>query len=126
METASKKGDLDDFKEALQKYTKATPDVTYVQLENAFRSQDFKVYLIATEKELAATYTNVDLQGNLDKKFTVSYRLSANPQRPKEKIAWPSSPQENLARLEDAGEVEDRKVIKCRNCEQLGHNSKVS
>ena len=125
MKVASDQRDLDDFKEALKKYLKATPDATYQQLETAFRGQSFNVYLIGLEKELAMTLTNIDLQGKADKKYTVSYRLSPNHQRPKEKDFWPSGPEENLARLEDAGEVFDRGVPKCSNCEQLGHGFKV-
>ena len=124
MKEASAERDLDDFKEAAQKYIKATPDATYVQLERAFRGQNFSVYLIAMEKELAVTYTNMDLQGNLDKKFTVSWRLSPNHQRPKEKEFWPATPEENFERLQDAGEPVDRGIPKCNNCDQLGHISK--
>ena len=62
----------------------------------------------------------VDLQGNLDKKYTVTWRWSDKAARPKEKDGWPS-PAENLERLEDAGEPVDRGIVKCSNCEQLGH-----
>jgi hypothetical protein len=106
------------------KYIKATPDATYVELENAFRAQNMNIYLIGMEKELALTYTNMDLQGNLDKKYSVSWRLSANHQRPKEKDFWPASPEENLARLQDAGEPVDRGIPKCSNCDNLGHTKK--
>lgn len=125
IKVASDERDLDDFKEAFRKYLKATPDATYVQLEKAFREQSFTIFMIATEKELAVTYTNMDLQGNLDKQYSVSYRLSPNPQRPKEKDAWPATPEENLTHLENAGEPVDRGVPKCGNCEQLGHTFKV-
>src|SRR4051794_39640907 len=85
MTAASVERDLDDFKEELLKYIKATPDATYVQLESAFRTHNFTVYLIGIEKELAPTYTNMDLQGNLGKKYSVSFRFSDKHQRPKEK-----------------------------------------
>lgn len=124
LKVASDERDLDDIKEAALKYIKATPDATYLQLENAFRSQNMNVYLIGIEKELAVTYTNMDLQGNLDKKYTVSWRLSPNHQRPKEKDSWPASPEENIARLEDAGEPVDRGIPKCSNCDNLGHTRK--
>jgi hypothetical protein len=125
MKVASNERDLDVFKEAFRKYLKATPDATYVQLEKAFRDQGFTIFMIATEKELAVTYTNMDLQGNLDKQYSVSYRLSQHHQRPKEKDGWPATPEENLTRLENAGEPVDRGVPKCRNCEQLGHSFQV-
>ena len=121
LKAASDERDLDDIKEAAQKYIKATPDATYPQLENAFRAQNMNIHLIGIEKELALTYTNMDLQGNLDKKYTVSWRLSPNHQRPKEKDFWPASTEENLARLHDAGEPVDRGIPKCGNCENLGH-----
>lgn len=121
---ASAEGDLDDMKEAIAKYIKATPDVTYVDLEKAFRIQGLQIYIIALEKELQPTYTNMDLQGNLDKKYSVSFRKSPKHARPKEKDLWPASPEENLERLLDAGEPVDRGIPKCSNCEQLGHMSK--
>ena len=124
LKAASDERDLDDIKEAAMKYIKATPDATYHQLENAFRAQKMNIYLIAIEKELALTYTNMDLQGNLDKKYSISWRLSPNHQRPKEKDAWPASPEENLERLKDAGEPVDRGIPKCSNCETLGHTKK--
>jgi hypothetical protein len=55
LKAASDEKDIDDIKEAAQKYIKATPDATYLQLENAFRAQEMNIYLIATEKELALT-----------------------------------------------------------------------
>jgi hypothetical protein len=121
---AATERDLDDIKEAALKYLKSLPDVTYPELEKAFRSQAVGVYLIAMEKELAVTYTNMDLQGNLDKKFSVSWRLSPHHQRPKEKDAWPATPEENLVRLADAGEPVDRGIPKCSNCDNLGHTKK--
>lgn len=68
------------------------------------------------EKELAITYTNMDFQGNLDKKYTVTWRWSNKTQRPKEADYFPTSPEENMERLEDAGEPIDRGVPKCGNC----------
>lgn len=112
------------MKEAVLKYIKATPDATYIDLEKAFRTQELNLYLIAMEKELATTYTNMDLQGSLDKKYSVSYRKSPKHARPKEKELWPATPEENLERLLNAGEPVDRGIPKCSNCEQLGHISK--
>ena len=125
MRMASEERDLDDFKEALQKYLKATPDATYVQLETAFRIQNFSFYYIALEKDIQETFSNMDLQGNLGKKYSVSLRKSPKHQRPKEKEIWPSSTEENMARLEDAGEPVDRGIPKCRNCDTFGHTAKT-
>lgn len=112
--------DLDDVKEAAQEYIKANPDITYLNLEKAFRAQSLPIYLIAIEKEIASTYSNMDLQGNLDKKHTIQWRWSPKAARPKEAEGWPSV-EENLERLADAGEPVDRGIPKCSNCEELGH-----
>jgi hypothetical protein len=119
---AADERDLDDIKEAVAKYLKALPDTTYVLLEQAFRAQGINVYIIALERELAITYTNMDLQGNLDRKYTISYRLSDKAKRPKEAAGWPATPEENLERLKDAGEPIDRGISRCGNCSKLGHS----
>jgi hypothetical protein len=117
--------DMDDVKDAVQQYIKACPGTNYVALEGAFRNQDIGLYLIAMENpNLLVTYTNMDLQGNLGKKFQVHYRFSPNPARPRERESWPSSPEENTKRLEDAGEPVDRGLTKCSNCGELGHIAK--
>lgn len=123
MDAASER-DLDDVKEAVQMYVKALPATTYAELESAFRAQDVGVYLIAMEREIADTYTIVDLQGNLDRKYSISYRFSDKPKRPRESEGWPASPAENLERLAEAGEPMDRGVPKCGNCDALGHIAK--
>ena len=115
---------MDDITEAAEKYFKSAPDATYQQIEHAFRTQDIKVYLIAIEKELNVTYTNMDLQGNLERKYTVTWRLSDKPLRPKEKDLWPPTPEENFERLANAGKAVDRGIIKCSNCDELGHGFK--
>lgn len=112
IKAAAEDRDLDDVKEAAQKYFKACPDTTYVDIEKGFRAQDMGVYLIAIEKELAVTYTNMDLQGKLDKKYTVNWRFSDKPSRPKEKEFWPATAEGNLERLADAGIPVDRGVPK--------------
>ena len=109
----------------MQIYVKASPETTYVELEEAFRNQALDVWLIAIEKPyLAPTLTNMDLQGHMDKKYTVTYRFSPKPTRPREREVWPDTPEQNLERLADAGEVVDRGVTKCNNCNELGHSSK--
>jgi hypothetical protein len=99
----------------------AIPDMTFVALEKAFRAQDLGVYVIALERELSQTYTNMDLQGNLDRTYTISYRLSEKPKRPKEAEGWPASAEENMERLKDAGVPVDRGVPLCGNCDTLGY-----
>lgn len=116
--------DMDDVKEAFLKYVKACPIATYSDLEDGFRTMGIPLYIIAMERELAPTYTNMDLQGNLDKTYTVSLRFSPEARRPKEALGWPESPEENMERLKDAGQPVDRGIPKCNNCEELGHVSK--
>ncbi|KAI1270582.1 hypothetical protein F5Y18DRAFT_16554 [Xylariaceae sp. FL1019] len=116
---------MDDVKEAVQLYVKAVPETTYVDLEEAFRIQDMGVYMIAIEKPaLLPGFTNMDFQGNLEKKFSITYRFSDKPARPRERELWPSSTEENLERLKDAGEVVERGLAKCSNCSELGHISR--
>jgi hypothetical protein len=116
--------DMDDVKEAAEKYIKACPDVTYAQLEKAFRAQEVGVYLIALEKELSKTYTNMDLQGVLKKTHSISWRFSPKPQRPKEAEGWPENPEQNMERLDDAGTPVDCLMPLCSNCDELGHVKK--
>ncbi|KAH0538955.1 hypothetical protein FGG08_004470 [Glutinoglossum americanum] len=119
LKTASAERDLFDFKTAVAIYVKALPDTTYKDLEEAFRSSNFKVYLIALEKEVIATSTLMNLQGKIDCKYAITYQFSANPRRESEKATWPASPGENLMRLEDAGTVTDRHIPMCSNCDRI-------
>ncbi|KAI1199634.1 hypothetical protein F5X97DRAFT_113798 [Nemania serpens] len=117
--------DMDDIKEAIQQYIKACPETTYPELEFAFRSQKVELYLIAMESQsMMSTLTNMDMQGNLDKKYRVNYRFSSRPVRPRERELWPSSDEENITRLKDAGEPVSRGLTKCTNCSELGHIAK--
>ncbi|KAL0942228.1 zinc knuckle transcription factor [Colletotrichum truncatum] len=112
-------------KEAIQKYLKHYPKMTYVDLEDAFRCQQIGVYLIATERALAPTHTNMDLHGNLEKRYTVQWRFSPKPERAREKATWPPTPEENRERLHDAGEPVSRLMPKCNNCDEIGHTAKA-
>lgn len=78
-----------------------------------------KVFLIALENpNLLSTYTLMDLQGNLDKKYQVRFSTSKTPPRPKEKQGWPKEKQ-NLERLKDCGVAVDRRLPKCTNCDGM-------
>ena len=115
MKEASKTRDLDDFKDAVKILLKAVPTYTYPQLEKEYRSRGFTVFTIAMEKDTLDTWTNCDLQGKIGKKYAVGYYFSAKPQRPSLVDKWPSSPEENMERLADAGVPMDRGVEKCNN-----------
>lgn len=121
LEQAIKERDMDDAKAAIEKYSKACPDMTYVQLQEGIFDQGLNLFLIAKERELLPTYTNMDLQGNLNKKYSISYRFSDQPQRPKEADAWPSTREEILSRLDNAGIVVEQSVPYCTNCQEMGH-----
>lgn len=116
--------DIDMLKPAIDSYLNACPDITYVDLEGKFREQKLGIYLVAVEKPLLGAFTNMDTQGNLGKKYTVTYRWSDKAARPRERDLWPSSPEENLERLADAGVTVSSLKIKCRNCEEYGHSSR--
>ncbi|KXX77045.1 Cellular nucleic acid-binding protein [Madurella mycetomatis] len=121
----TKERDIDDVKQAIQIYVKPSPEATYPELEQAFRTQDVQLWLIAIEKpNLAATLTNMDLQGNLGEKYTITYRFQWNSPRPRDRELWPKDVDENIERLKDAGEVVDGGLPKCRNCDEVGHIAK--
>ena len=67
------------------------------------------------------TYTLMNLSGKLDCKYHVGFFFSDKPKRVSLKEGWPSSPEENLERLKDAGIPVERGIPKCSNCD--GSNS---
>lgn len=116
---------MDDAKEAIEEYVKALGgEVTYRQIQERLMEENVKVWLICTERDLIDTFTNMDLQGKIDKKYSISVRFSDKPERPREVDVWPNGDGEILTRLDDAGMVVDRGVPKCYNCGELGHTSK--
>lgn len=60
--------------------------------------------------------TFIDLQGKLDRTFEVGFFFSYNPPRAILAQGWPKSPQENYARLADAGLPMERGIPKCARC----------
>lgn len=125
LETAISERDIDDIKEKVQIYIKAQPETTFPELEKALRSQGYGLYLIPLERaNLSITLTNMDLQGTLNKKYTVNYRLSDKPRRATEKEGWPENHEEVMERLADAGDVVPCGLPKCMRCNELGHTSR--
>lgn len=117
--------DVDDAKDAVQEYIKALEGkVTYRDLQQSFIDQNIGLWLIATERPLLPIFTNMNIQGFMGKKYSVSYRLNEKPDRPRELEGWPKDRDEILARLDDAGEVVDTGIPICMNCKELGHVSK--
>ncbi|KOS20218.1 ATP-dependent RNA helicase glh-4 [Escovopsis weberi] len=126
LKQAAAERDVDDAKEAIQEYVKSLQGaVTYREIQEALIDQGISIWLIATQRPLNNIFTNMDLQGNVGKKYSISYRLSNSPERPREMDGWPTSNDEILTRLDDAGEVVDSGKTKCHNCGKLGHAAKV-
>ncbi|PHH86827.1 hypothetical protein CDD83_9697 [Cordyceps sp. RAO-2017] len=118
--------DMDDTKEAVQEYIKAVGDaMTYRELQEALFAQDIKLFLIPIERPLVGVFTNMDLQGNMGKKYSITYRFSETPARPREAESFPENRDVLLDRLNDAGEVVDSGRSLCHNCGELGHISKT-
>lgn len=125
IKTAAAEQDADDAKDGIQAYVKAlNGGISFRELQEAFIRDKIPLWLIATERSLIEIFTNMDLQGNMGKKYTVSYRFSDQPQRPREIEGWPKSHEEILSRLDDAGDVVDSGKPKCSNCDELGHIAK--
>lgn len=125
MVEAAKIRDMDDVKEAFQEYIKSTPETTYQAVEKGLRDQGHPLYIIAIEKpQLVGALTNMDLQGNLGKKYTVTFRFEDKPLRERERQFFPKDAAENMERLNDAGEPVDSGKMKCSNCSEYGHISK--
>jgi hypothetical protein len=129
LKRAAQDSDIDDAKEALQEYVKANQiqgvKATYKEIQEACIGQAINFWMIATERELLPVFTNMDLQGNLGKKYSVSYRFSKDPRKPIERDGWPASMDELLNRLEDAGDIVDRRLPRCIRCGEMGHTTKT-
>ncbi|KAL8657231.1 MAG: hypothetical protein Q9226_002126 [Calogaya cf. arnoldii] len=111
--------ELDEFREAIQVYQKAVKEVSYEQLERSFRTNELGIYIIAMEPrdgEILDTHTLVDLSGKKDCKYKVGYHFKKTPKNTKMADMWPSSEEENLVRLQDAGVPYERGIPKCLRC----------
>ncbi|KAL8842030.1 MAG: hypothetical protein Q9205_005050 [Flavoplaca limonia] len=111
--------DLDEFREAIQVYQKAVKELSYEQLERSFRANGLGIYIIAMEPregEILDTHTLVDLSGKKDCKYKVGYFFKKTARSGKLADAWPSSEEENLVRLQDAGIPYERGIPKCLRC----------
>ncbi|KAK5086765.1 hypothetical protein LTS08_007178 [Lithohypha guttulata] len=114
--------DVDDFKEAVKILSKANPDLTYVQIEKELRKRGSKIFLIGLKKEVAVAYTNVSLQGDINKTYTLGvFTKTDSCPRPILMPAWPKGPEDNLARLEHTGLPMERGIQICNNCGEPGH-----
>ncbi|KAK7220629.1 hypothetical protein V2G26_008632 [Clonostachys chloroleuca] len=117
--------DVDDAKEGVQEYVKAlNGEITYKDFQQVLIDQDINLWFIPVERSLLETFTNMDWQGNMGKKYSVTYRFSEKPDRPCEVEGWPKDRDEILTRLEDAGDVVSNGKPLCSNCKQVGHIAK--
>lgn len=100
-------------------YAKAYPELTLYDLESSFRDANFNTYLIGKEQAIAVTHTIVNLEGKPDQKYVVSIQWAAKPRRAKFAEGWPTSVEDNMARLAHSGFVLDGFVTKCDNCNEV-------
>ncbi|KAK2747333.1 hypothetical protein FQN57_002231 [Myotisia sp. PD_48] len=121
---ASKERDLEDFRDGLKIYSKASPLATFDDIEKKLREENLNFYIIGLEREVGDCHTLVNLQGKLNCKYVVGFFFSDKPQRVNLQERWPASAAENLERLTEAGFPLDRQVPKCGNCGQMGHTFK--
>ncbi|KAL5594460.1 hypothetical protein BROUX41_001393 [Berkeleyomyces rouxiae] len=108
----------------VKKYSKIFPDKTYVDIQKNLLEAKIDLFLIALPASLINTKMLMDLQGNLAREFRVYYRFSQKCVRPPEQEHWPPTWEENLKRLENAGEPVDSFEPRCFQCGKLGHISK--
>ncbi|QGA16444.1 hypothetical protein EYB26_004111 [Talaromyces marneffei] len=126
LKKADTERDLDDFRDSFQVYAKAEPTKTFVDIEKQLRVEGGNVHLIALEKQKEGfeNYTFIDLQGKLNCTYVVKFFFDNKPHRDHLVKRWPTSPEDNLERLTDAGFEYDRLIPKCVNCGELGHIAK--
>lgn len=118
--------EVDDFRETLKILSKANPALTYPAVEKELRKRDLSFFLIGLKKEVAQAYTNVNLQGEVGKTYTLGvFTRSDSCPRPVLMEAWPKDAADNLLRLTDAGVPLSRGVPVCSACNQLGHTRKA-
>jgi hypothetical protein len=66
---------------------------------------------------LADDMTNIDISGNINRKYAIQIQTSYAPRRKKFSQGFPKDKEENAERLIDAGFTHDKLVMKCRRCE---------
>ena len=113
---ADKEKDVHDFKIGLLTYRMAFPELTAPAFETSLRDNNMNFHIIAMKQEISDTHTIINLQGEKDQEYALSFQLSDKPRRAINVDRWPATPEENLERLEKAGFVVDGFVTKCHNC----------
>ncbi|KAF3242388.1 hypothetical protein TWF192_008643 [Orbilia oligospora] len=109
MDQASKDRDLDAFKDVGLEYLAFTT--------------------LANFTHITSTQVIVDLQGNMNKKFVVTFQTSVKGRRTKgaakDPERFPVDDNDNMSRLENAGFVQESYVPWCYNCKETGHVSRA-
>ncbi|KAF3940617.1 hypothetical protein ABW19_dt0209943 [Dactylella cylindrospora] len=128
LKKANDEKDLDAFKDAFFDYVRVLPSSTFGDLQDAFSSEGFSYSLVAIQKDITNTQTIVDLQGNMGKKYVVTFQTSLQGRR---KVfashaagRFPEDKEDNKKRLEDAGFIQESYVMFCMICNERGHTSK--
>ncbi|EWC48845.1 hypothetical protein DRE_00150 [Drechslerella stenobrocha 248] len=128
MKKAGDDKDLDAFKEGFFKYTKMQPESKLADLQVAFKNDGFGYNLVAVKKEITNSQTIVDLQGNLNKEFVVTFQSSLKGRRSRFATSnagrFPENDDENFKRLGNAGFVQESFIPWCGNCKQRGHDTR--
>ena len=116
--------DIDDIREAFEIYCRNTPTAELQAIEQRLRAEEMNLHLVAMEKELPSNKTNVDLQNNMDRTYSVVLQLSARSKRSKQMTSMlASSAEENFARLADCGFIVKSPIPVCFKCSCKGHRS---
>lgn len=119
LQKADAEKDVEEIKKSILAYAKAYPELTLYDLESSFRDANFNTYLIGKEQAISVTHTIVNLEGKPGQKFVVSVQWADKPRRAKFAEGWPTSKEDNMARLAEAGFVLDGFVTKCDNCNEV-------
>lgn len=109
--------DLDDIKEAFEVFCRNSPETTIQEIETRFRAEGFTTHLVGMEKEEMYDYlTNVNLQGEIGKQYSLGFQLSAKSRRQKMyQSMLAESPEENFERLADCGLTVKKNCIVCNH-----------
>ncbi len=60
--------------------------------------------------------TLVDLDGQVNKKYVVTFHYSKKNRVPRLAERWPRTEEENMERLVDGGFIMDSYMVKCKRC----------
>lgn len=122
---AGRRGDQHAFLEALDVYSKACPTETLQTIGRKLFDARCPLQLIALNTPPSRTTILVDLQGNARRTYTatpISISVYNNKDATTNQSGLPRTPEENIARLADAGLARDlTEVPRCSLCKQHGH-----